>query len=64
MSIVERVRRSEELFNWSRDYLARSIVATRGPMPDDELRWEVALRLYGTSPAMRELIDELRHASR
>jgi hypothetical protein len=65
MSIVERVRRSENLFNWSRDYMARSIVAARGPMPDDELRWEVALRQYGADPAMRRLIDELRgHAPR
>jgi hypothetical protein len=63
MGIVERVRRSEELFNWSRDYLVRSIVAARGEMRDDELRWEVAMRLYGASPAMRELIEGLRRAS-
>jgi hypothetical protein len=60
MSIVERIRRAEELFNWSRDYMARSIVTARGPMPDDDLRWEIALRQYGADPAMRKLIDELR----
>jgi hypothetical protein len=60
MSVVERVRRAEALFNWSRDYLARSIAAARGPMSDDDLRWEVALRQYGSHPVMRKLIDELR----
>jgi hypothetical protein len=60
MSVVERVRRAEALFNWSRDYLARSILAARGPMPDHQLKWEVALRQYGAHPTVRELIDELR----
>jgi hypothetical protein len=60
MSVVERVRRAETLFNWSRDFLARSIVAAQGPMSDDDLRWEVALRQYGTNRAMKKLIDELR----
>jgi hypothetical protein len=60
MSMIERVRRAEALFNWSRDYLARAIVATEGPMPDERLKWEVALRQYGSDPATRQLIDELR----
>jgi hypothetical protein len=60
MSVVERVRRAEALFNWSRDFLARSILATRGTMPDEQLKWEVALRQYGSHPEFRELIDELR----
>ena len=51
MSVAERIRRAEVLFNWSRDYLARSIVAARGPMSDDDLKWEIALRQYGTHPA-------------
>ena len=60
MSVAERIRRAEELFNWSRDYLARSIVAAQGPMSDDDLKWEVALRQYGAHPATKELINELR----
>jgi len=60
MSVVERIRRAEALFNWSRDYLARSIVAARGPMSDDELKWEIALRQYGANPATKALIDKLR----
>ena len=60
MSVVERIRRAEALFNWSRDYLARSIVAAQGPISDDDLKWEIALRQYGTHPATKELINELR----
>ncbi len=60
MSVVDRIRRTEVLFNWSRDYLVRSIVAARGQMSKDDVKWEVALRQYGADPATRELIDELR----
>lgn len=64
MSVVERIGRAEAFFVWSRDYLARSIVAARGPMSDDDLKWEIALRQYGANPATRRLIGELRRASR
>ena len=60
MSVADRIRRTEVLFNWSRDYLVRSIVAARGQMSDDEVKWEVALRQYGADPVTRKLIDELR----
>jgi hypothetical protein len=60
MSAAERIRRAEMLFNWSRDYIARSILAARGSISDDDLKWEVALRQYGSHPATRKLIDELR----
>ena len=60
MSVVERVRRTEALFAWSRGFLARSIVAAHGPMPTDHVKWEVALRQYGTDREARRLIDELR----
>ena len=58
MTAAERVRRAEALFRWSRDYLARSIRATQGPMSEARLRREVALRQYGADPAARRLIDE------
>ena len=60
MSVADRIRRTEALFNWSRDYLVRSIVAARGQMSDDDVKWEIALRQYGADPVTRELIDELR----
>ena len=58
MTVVERVRRAEALFRWSRDYLARSIRATQGPMSEARLKREVALRHYGSDPTTRRLIDE------
>ena len=58
MTVAERVRRAEALFRWSRDYLARSIRATQGPMSEDRLKREVALRQYGSDPAARRLIEE------
>jgi hypothetical protein len=59
MSVVERVRRAEALFRWSRDYLARSILSAQGPMSDDLLKQKVALRQYGADQAAKKLIDEL-----
>jgi hypothetical protein len=59
MSSVERIRRVEALFRWSRDYLARSIVAASGSISEAALKREVALRQYGADPAVRKLIEEL-----
>ena len=58
MTAAERVRRAEALFRWSRDYLARSIRLTHGPMSEARLKREVALRQYGADPTTRRLIDE------
>jgi hypothetical protein len=58
MTVVERVRRAENLFHWTRDYLARAIRAKQGPMSETRLKRELALRLYGSDPSARRLIDE------
>jgi hypothetical protein len=58
MSASERVRRAEALFRWYQDYLARSIRATQGPMPESRLKREVALRQYGADPISQRLIEE------
>jgi hypothetical protein len=60
MSIVERIQRAEALFKWSRGFLARSIVAAKGPLSDDALKYEMALRLYGSDPEMKALIEDWR----
>jgi len=59
MSAAERVRRAEALVRWSRDFLIRSILAERGPMSEARLKRELALRLYGSDPTARRLIEEL-----
>ena len=60
MTAQERIGRAESLFAWSRGVLTRSVVATQGPLADERLKWEVAIRQYGTDPRARRLIDELR----
>ena len=60
MTAQERIGRAESLLAWSRGLLARSIVATKGPLTGDRLKWEVALRQYGSDREARQLIDELR----
>jgi hypothetical protein len=65
MSVVERVGRADALFKWSRDYLVRSILEARGPLSRRELARELALRQYGSDPAARQWLEELRtHAAR
>jgi hypothetical protein len=65
MSVVERVRRTEALFKWSRDYLVRSILDARGPLSRRELAQELAFRQYASNPATRRWLEMLRtHAER
>jgi hypothetical protein len=58
MSPKERVARAAAMFQWTREILARQLVAELGEMSADELRWRVALRQYGAEPQARALIEE------
>ncbi len=53
----ERVARSAAMFQWTREQIARQIIAEQGPLPEPRLKWLVALRLYGNSPIMRRCIE-------
>ena len=57
LSGKERVARSMAVLQWTRETLARQIVAESGTMRDEQLKWEVARRLYGSDPAIQELIE-------
>jgi len=57
LSARERIARAMAMFDWARGWIGRQIVAERGAMTPDRLRWEVALRLYGSEPATRRLIE-------
>lgn len=59
MTIVQRVRRAAELFAWSRGFVARQVVAERGTISGERLKWEVALRQYGADPTARSMIHEM-----
>jgi hypothetical protein len=54
---AEKIARSMAMLDWSRRWMGRQIVAESGPLPDRRLRWEVALRLYGSEPATCRLIE-------
>ena len=64
MTPAERVARSAAMFQWTREQIARQIVAQQGPTDAESLKWLVALRLYRNEPAVRELIErKLGHVS-
>jgi hypothetical protein len=64
MTISERVQRAEALLSWARGFVARQILAEQGPLSDERLKWEVALRQYGADPATRALIERMRIRAR
>jgi len=57
LSPCERVQRATAMFQWSREIIARRIVAELGPMSPERLKWEVALRQYGADPRTRAMIQ-------
>ena len=58
MSPSQKITRMVELNAWARWNIARRIIAQRGPLSAAELKWRVALWLYGDEPVCRQLIEE------
>ncbi len=54
---TERIARSMAMLKWTREMIARQILAQEGPMSDERLRWKVALRLYAGDSAVCRLIE-------
>ncbi len=60
----ERVARSMAMLKWTREMIARQIIAQEGPMSDERLKWKVALRLYASDAAVCRLVEsKLAHVS-
>ncbi len=57
MSPAEKFARSAAMFQWTRDQISRQILQERGAIEAEELKWLVALRLYGDEPQARMLIE-------
>lgn len=57
LSPPERIARCTGMLKWTRDLLARQIIAELGAISDERLKWEVARRMYGSDPAARAIID-------
>jgi hypothetical protein len=60
MSASERVRRAEEMFCWSRDFLARTLAESSPGISETDLKWEIAIRQYGSSSTFKALVRECR----
>lgn len=64
LPVHERVARAAAMFAWARGLISREILSQAGPLPAERLKWETAMRLYGSDPAARKLIQRmLDHAS-
>lgn len=57
LTMVERVARSAAMFQWTRDLLARQVVQEMGPMSPEQLKWEVAKRVYANEPLILSFIS-------
>ena len=57
VSPQERIARCAALLKWSRDLLARQVIAELGEVSETRLKWEVAKRMYGADPVARALIE-------
>ena len=47
------------MFAWARDLIGREIVAQRGPLSAERLKWETAMRMYGSDASSRKLIQQM-----
>ena len=53
-----KVGRAEQIFQWSRDWIMRQVLAEKGPMSTQRLRLEIALKMYGHEMPVRQLIEK------
>lgn len=54
-----RVARAAEMFAWARGLIGREILARSGPLSAERLKWETAMRLYGSNATSRRLIQRM-----
>ncbi|MEM9413255.1 MAG: hypothetical protein AAGA30_19250, partial [Planctomycetota bacterium] len=59
MSVQEKVARSIELFNWSREFIGRKVRAENPTASERRLKLLVALQMYGGESKMRQLLEGL-----
>ena len=58
MSPAEKVSRSAAMFAWTRQQMARRIRSAQPSLTNDEVKWQVALKLYEREPEVVKLIQE------
>ena len=57
MTGAERIARSAAMLKWTREMIARQIESAIGPISEEQLKWKVALRVYGLDKKTRKLIE-------
>lgn len=57
MTPAQKWERTHVWLNWMRDLYARELRKQLGDISEERLRWEVALRQYGSDSQARELIE-------
>ena len=58
MPMHVKVARAEQIFQWSRDWIMRQVLAEKCPMSRQRLRLEIALKMYGHEMPVRQLIEK------
>ncbi len=58
MTPAQKIARMLELNQWAQWNIERCITAERGPLSPEEMKWQVALWIYGHNPECRKLIEE------
>jgi len=59
LPVHARVARAAAMFVWARGVIGREILARSGPLPAERLKWEIAMRLYGSNATSRRLIQRV-----
>ena len=59
LSPKERIERATSIFQWTREAIARRIVADFGPMSSEKLKWLVAMRQYGADRTTEKMIQKV-----
>ena len=54
----ERVERMAAMAQWARNQIRRQIMNSKPDISPEELKWRLALRLYGNEPALRDIIEQ------
>lgn len=54
-----RVARAAAMFAWARGLIGREILSRSRPLSAERLKWETAMRLYGSDATSRRLIQRM-----
>ncbi len=58
MTPAEKFARVEGFLSWTRSLLARQIKAELGDVSEERIKSEVAIRMYGSDPRFRKLLEQ------